>query len=56
VGRIPGPSEKVDVWELTVEIESVENSRVASAIVTPPRLDDEGDERDEVADARGAHH
>jgi CBS domain containing-hemolysin-like protein len=44
IARVPEPGEKLEVWELPVEIESVDNDRVASVIVTPPRLDeDEGD-------------
>ena len=40
-GRMPEPAETLDVWELPVEIESVENDRIASVIVAPPRLDED---------------
>ncbi|HYT68151.1 MAG TPA: hemolysin family protein [Vicinamibacterales bacterium] len=49
LGRVPHAGEKVEIWELPVEIESVDNARVAFAIVTPPRLDDD-DEREDDAD------
>ena len=39
--RMPEPGETLEVWELTVEIESVENDRISSVIVTPPRLDED---------------
>jgi putative hemolysin len=47
VGRLPEPAERLEIRELPVEIESVENDRVASVIVTPPRGDDEDGEADE---------
>jgi putative hemolysin len=37
IGRLPEPGERLDIWELPVEIESVENGRISSVIVTPPR-------------------
>jgi len=40
-GRMPEPGEQLEIRELSVEIESVENGRIASAIVVPPRLDDD---------------
>jgi CBS domain containing-hemolysin-like protein len=40
-GRMPESGETLDVRELAVEIESVENGRIASVIVAPPRLDEE---------------
>jgi putative hemolysin len=40
-GRMPEPGETLDVWELEVEIESVENDRISSVIVTPPQLDED---------------
>jgi putative hemolysin len=40
-GRVPETGDRFDVWELPVEIESVENGRVSSVIVTPPRLDED---------------
>jgi putative hemolysin len=45
--------ERIEIWELPVEIESVENGRVAFAIVTPPRLDEEN-EANAAADAEEA--
>jgi CBS domain containing-hemolysin-like protein len=49
-GRLPEPGERLEIWELSVEIESVENDRIASVIVTPPRPEDEG--RNEEAGTR----
>jgi putative hemolysin len=40
-GRMPEPGEQLEIQDLSVEIESVENGRIASAIVVPPRLDEE---------------
>jgi CBS domain containing-hemolysin-like protein len=42
-GRVPETSDQFDVWELPVEIESVENGRVSSVIVTPPRGYEDGE-------------
>ena len=42
--RVPSSGEKVEIWELPVEIESVENGRVLFAIVTPPQLDEDDEE------------
>jgi putative hemolysin len=42
-GRIPEPGEKLETWELPVEIESVENGKLSSVIVTPPHLDEDED-------------
>lgn len=39
--RVPESGERFDVWELPVEIESVENGRLLSVIVSPPRLEDD---------------
>jgi len=39
IGRMAAPGEHLDVWELPVEIESVENGRISSVIVEPPRGD-----------------
>jgi CBS domain containing-hemolysin-like protein len=39
-GRLPEPSEHLVVWDLPVEIESVEDGRIASVIVTPPKDDE----------------
>lgn len=52
--RAPHAGEKIEVWELPVEIESVEAGRIAFAIVTPPRLDEEDDEEDAGESARAA--
>ena len=46
-GRLPDPGERMDIWELPVEIESVENGAVTSAIVTPPHLDEDETGEDE---------
>lgn len=43
-GRLPEPGEELEIAGLQVDIESVENDRIASAIVTPPHLDQEEDE------------
>lgn len=40
-GRLPEPAEKLTIWELPLEVESVENERIASVIVTPPTLDED---------------
>jgi CBS domain containing-hemolysin-like protein len=47
LGRMPGAGDEVEVLGLSVEIESVENGRIASAIVTPPHLEEEDVESDE---------
>ena len=39
-GRMPEPGETIEVWDLAAEIESVENGRISSVIITPPALDD----------------
>ena len=41
IARMPEPGEELEILDLSVEIESVENGRIASAIVTPPRLDED---------------
>ncbi len=41
VGRVPEPGEHVEVNGLDVEVESVDNGQIASAIVAPPATDDE---------------
>jgi CBS domain containing-hemolysin-like protein len=47
-GRVPETGDRFEVWELPVEIESVENGKVSSVIATPPQLDkDKGYEGDE---------
>jgi len=40
-GRMPEPGEALEIRDLSVEIESVENGRIASAIVTPPTADED---------------
>jgi CBS domain containing-hemolysin-like protein len=52
LGRLPEAGEKVEIWELPVEIESLEDGRVLFAIVTPPRLDDDDEHDDENEDDR----
>ena len=48
IGRMPEPGERLDIRELAVQIESVENGRISSVIVAPPRAaeDDENAEDD----------
>ena len=41
IARMPEPGEELEILDLSVEIESVENGRISSAIVTPPRLDED---------------
>lgn len=41
IGRMPEPGDTIEVWDLHLEIESVENGRISSVIVVPPTLDDE---------------
>ena len=48
-GRVPEPSERLVIRELPVEIESVENGRIASVIVTPPTGDEEPQPKSEDA-------
>lgn len=45
VGRVPASGDRFDIWELPVEIESVEDGAITSAIVTPPALDDTDEEQ-----------
>jgi CBS domain containing-hemolysin-like protein len=45
IGRMPEAGERLDIWELAVEIESVENGRIASVIVTPPRSGDDDEDQ-----------
>jgi magnesium and cobalt exporter, CNNM family len=45
IGRLPETGNKLDIGDLAVEVESVENGRISSAIVRPPRLD-EADENE----------
>ena len=47
LGRMPEPGESLDVWELPIEIESVENGRISSVIVAAPRLDEDDDDASE---------
>ena len=46
-GRVPEGQERFDVWELPVEVESVENGRLLSVIVTPPRMEQDGERAQE---------
>jgi CBS domain containing-hemolysin-like protein len=47
-GQLPEPGDELQIAGLSVEIESVENDRVASVIVTPPLAEQEdGEEADE---------
>jgi putative hemolysin len=41
--RVPDPGEHLVIWELPVEIESVEDGRIASVIVSPPMGDEAPD-------------
>ena len=43
-GRVPEAGERLDVWELPVEVESVENGKLLSVIVTPPNFEEDGEE------------
>ena len=45
LGRVPHAGERVEVVDLPVEIESVENGVIASAIVRPPRVEDDEEDR-----------
>jgi CBS domain containing-hemolysin-like protein len=45
LGRIPEPGEQFQIRELDAEVESVEDGRIASVIVTPPRLDEDEDDQ-----------
>jgi CBS domain containing-hemolysin-like protein len=47
-GRLPESGETIEVRGLEVEIESVENERILSLIVRPPREDDDEDEEVEA--------
>ncbi len=40
-GRVPETGDTFEVWDLPVEAESVENGKLSSVIVTPPRLADD---------------
>ena len=46
-GRVPEGQERFDVWELSVEVESVENGRLLSVIVTPPRMEQDEEREQE---------
>jgi len=50
IDRAPESGEKLEIWELPVEIESMDGERIAFAIVTPPSSDD-SDESDAIAAA-----
>jgi len=43
-GRLPAAGDELEIAGLSVEVESVENERIASAIVTPPHLDEAGED------------
>ena len=45
LGRVPEPGEDLEIGGLEAEIESIEDGRIASVIVTPPRLDDDEDDQ-----------
>ena len=45
LGRIPAPGEPFEIRELEAEVESIEEGRIASVIVTPPRLDEDEDDQ-----------
>jgi putative hemolysin len=45
LGRIPEPGEPFEIRELDAEVESIEDGRIASVIVTPPRLDEAEDDQ-----------
>jgi CBS domain containing-hemolysin-like protein len=47
-GREPEQGEELTIQGLTVDIESVENDRIASAIVTPPYLEDDAADGDQA--------
>lgn len=40
-GRLPEPGEKLVIWALSIEVESVEDERVAAVIVTPPNAEED---------------
>lgn len=44
IGRVPEPGERMEVCDLPVEIESMEEGVITSAIVTPPTVDAEDEE------------
>lgn len=44
-GRLPEPGEKLEIGGRAVEIESVENDRILSMIVTPPQAENEPGEK-----------
>ena len=46
LGRLPDAAERVEVLDLPVEIESVENGAIASAIVAPPHIEEDEDEEE----------
>ncbi|MEO6237111.1 MAG: hemolysin family protein [Vicinamibacterales bacterium] len=48
--RTPEPGEQLEIRQLSVEVESVENGRISSLIVTPPRTADSEDDEDEEED------
>lgn len=44
--RLPEPGEEIEVLDVPVTIESVENGAVASAIVTPPHVEEEDEDEE----------
>lgn len=46
LGRLPSPGEHVEVLDLAVEVESIENNAISSAIVTPPHVEEDDEEGD----------
>jgi CBS domain containing-hemolysin-like protein len=45
--RVPESGERFDVWDLPVEIESIENGKLLSVIVTPPDVEEPGEREQE---------
>jgi CBS domain containing-hemolysin-like protein len=50
---VPEAGEELEIEGLRVEVESVENDRVSSAIVTPPYLEDDRAQDSDSGDAEG---
>ena len=46
LSRVPEPGERIEVLDLAVEIESIDNGIVTSAIVTPPHVEEDDEEED----------
>ena len=45
--QVPESGERFDVWDLPVEIESIENGKLLSVIVTPPDVEEPGEREQE---------